>query len=242
LTAHEPLYCVETDLITELRPDLVVAQVHCDVCAVTPEDVARAGCSVAAAHAVSLSAGSVAGIYADIRRVAEALGRSETGEALVADMRRRIDTVAAIVSDRPVPSVVVLEWTDPPFAAGNWTPELVEAAGGRLLIGDPGRHSTTTPWERILQTDPDYLVVAPCGFDLDRTVGEARVLERLPGWFDLRAVRTGQVAFADGNKYFNRSGMTIVETVEILAEILHGDRFARGWYGRTWRSYSPALP
>lgn len=237
LKASEPLYYVEADLINRLKPDLLITQVHCDVCAITPDDVERAGCSVLTDHVVALSAGSVAGIYDGIRTVANALKRHQAGEELIADMQGRIDAVTAAVRGRPVPTLVLLEWTDPIFATGNWGPELVEAAGGRLLLGEKGRHSTAIPWERVLEADPDYLIVAPCGFDLDRTIQEVSVLQRLPDWFNLTAVKKGQVGFADGNKYFNRSGTTIVETVEILAEILHGDRSEPRWHGKVWWDY-----
>jgi iron complex transport system substrate-binding protein len=237
LKAGEPLYHVDTDLIRRLAPDLLITQSHCEVCAVTPGDVARAGCTVVADQIVALSAGSVAGIYDGIRTAADSLGRAPAGDALIADMQGRINAVTAAVRDRPAPTVVVLEWTDPIFAMGNWGPELVEAAGGRPLLGEKARHSAAIAWERVREANPDYLIVAPCGFDLDRTIREVPVLEALPDWVNLTAVKTGRIVLADGNKYFNRSGTGIVQTVEILAEILHGDRFKRCWRGVAWDSY-----
>jgi iron complex transport system substrate-binding protein len=239
LKSGEPLYHVDSNLIRELEPDVLITQVHCEVCAVTPRDVARAGCATPAAHVVALSAGTVAGIYDGIRNVARALGREAAADGVIGDMQRRMDAVTRSVSDRPAPSVALLEWTEPVFAAANWAPELIEAAGGRPVGNKKGEHSTPVPWQQIVDADPDYIVVAPCGFDLDRTMREAAVLECLPGWFDLAAVRNGRVAFADGNKYFNRSGMTIVETVEVLAEILHPDCGQPRWHGLAWREYSP---
>src|SRR5438094_928932 len=143
-----------------------------------------------------------------------ALGAAD-GDALIAGMQRRIDAVTAGVRGRRVPTVVIVEWTDPIFAAANWGPELVEAAGGLPLLGNKGQHSASISWPAVVDVDPDYLIVAPCGFDLDRTLREVAVLEALPGWFNLTSVKQGHVAFADGNKYFNRSGTTIVETTEI---------------------------
>jgi iron complex transport system substrate-binding protein len=122
---------------------------------------------------------------------------------------------------------------------GNWGPELVEAANGKLLSGQIGQHSSAVPWDDIRQADPDYLIVAPCGFDLARSRREAPLLKSLPGWSDLRAVKQGQVVLADGNKYFNRSGTTMVETVEILAEILHRDTSPIRWQGDAWESLTP---
>jgi len=237
LRAGEPLYHVDADLINTLEPDLLIAQVHCHVCAVTPDDVERSGCSVLANRMVSLSAGSLTEIYGGIRTVAAALGRDQAGDALVTDMQARIGAVTERLRGRPRPTVVTLEWTDPVFTSGNWGPELIEAAGGAPLLGEPGLHSMTVGWEQIVEANPDYLVVAPCGFSLDRTIQEIPVLERLPGWFQLTAVKDGRVALADGNKYFNRSGTTVVETVQILAEILHCEQCDPGWRGRAWCDY-----
>ena len=237
IQAKEPLYHVDADLINQLKPDLLITQTHCDVCAVTPDDVERAGCAVVN-QIVSLSAGSVAGIFESVRRIAQALERPLAGDDLIAHMQARIEAVNTKVRARPTPSIVLLEWTDPIFTTGNWGPQLVEAAGGQLLLGEKG-HSTAIPWERVVAAEPEYIVVAPCGFDLERTMRDVPVLEALPHWFDLRAVKNGHVALADGNTYFNRSGTTIVETVEILAEILHGNQVEARWRGEVWHPYVP---
>jgi iron complex transport system substrate-binding protein len=234
LRAGEPLYHIATHLIDSLKPDLLVTQEHCEVCAVTPSDVGRAGC-VVAGQVLALKAGGVEGIFEGVVAIGRALAREQAAEELVNSMRRRISAVHDAVKHRRAPSLVMLEWTDPVFAMGNWGPELVEAANGRLLLGEPGEHSTAIDWQRIRDADPEWLIVAPCGFDLVRTRREVPTLETLPGWFDLRAVRGGKVVLADGNKYFNRSGTTIVETVEIVAEILHG--YPAGHRGKAWESY-----
>jgi iron complex transport system substrate-binding protein len=236
LRAGEPLYHVDTERIDSLKPDLLITQEHCEVCAVTPADVRRAGCAVAR-QVVALQAGSVQGIYDGIRTIGRAMDRDRNAEDLVGAMKNRIGAVHNAVKHRRPPSLVALEWTDPIFAMGNWGPELVEAANGRLLLGENGEHSRAIDWHRVREADPEWLIIAPCGFDLKRTMRELPGLEALPGWFDLRAVRQGRVVLADGNTYFNRSGTTIVETVEILAEILHG--YPAGHQGKAWVSYSP---
>lgn len=232
LRTGEPLYHIDAALIQSLQPDLLVTQEHCEVCAVTPGDVGRAGCGSIAGQVLALGAGSVQGIHDGIAAIGRALGRDSAAAELVDAMRRRKAGVHEAVKSRRAPSLVVLEWIDPIFAMGNWGPELVEAAHGRLVLGERGEHSAAIEWTRVRDADPDWLVVAPCGFDLARTRREVGVLEALPGWFELRAVRNGKVALADGNAYFNRSGTTIVETVEILAEILHG--YPAGHRGRSW--------
>lgn len=235
LKSGEPLYHVDTALIDSLAPDLLISQEHCEVCAVTPADVQRAGC-VRAGQVVALRAGSVGGIYEGIRAIGGALGLDREAESLVDSIGRRIDSVHRAVKHRQRPRVVMLEWTDPIFAMGNWGPELVEAAGGQLSLGEPGVHSSAIDWQQVRDADPEWLIVAPCGFDLARTRREVPTLEALPGWSELRAVRQGKVVLADGNRYFNRSGTTIVDTVEILAEILHS--FPAGQRGKAWTSYA----
>lgn len=222
LKAGEPLYHIDTDLIRELRPDLLITQAHCQVCAVTPGDVERAGCDLLAAQIIALGAGSVQGIFDGVMNIAHALGIPPAGEKLVAQMSARIGAVSEAVRNRATPTVVMLEWIDPIFSMGNWGPELVEAANGRALLGEKGEHSRAIPWDAVREADPDYLIIAPCGFSLERALLELPLLEAQPGWEELKAVKAGRVAVADGNLFFNRSGTTIVETVEMIAEILHG--------------------
>jgi iron complex transport system substrate-binding protein len=242
LKTGEPLYHVDTELIRRLEPDLLITQEHCEVCAVTPNDIARTGCTALAPQVVALSAGTVRGIYDGILAIGEAIGRKAAALTLVSEMQRQIAAIHEEVRHKPAPTVIMLEWTDPIFSMGNWGPELVEAANGNLLLGEDGAHSRAIAWACIREADPDHLIVAPCGYNLDKSIREASTLEALPGWFELRAVREGKVAFADGNKFFNRSGTTIVETVEILAEILHGGPNGKGWEGRAWQRYQHVRP
>jgi iron complex transport system substrate-binding protein len=221
LHAGEPLYYIDSELIRELQPDLVITQSHCDVCAVTPADLERSGCTIAPRQ-ISLAASTLEGIFQSIQDVASALDLRKQGEAVVDRERRRIETIRQRTARLRRPTVVMLEWTDPIFAMGNWGPELVEIANGEPLLGHAGEFSLALPSERLRDADPEYLIVAPCGFNLQRAEREQMVLERLPWWRDLQAVRNGRVAFADGNLFFNRSGMTISQSAEILAEILHG--------------------
>jgi len=233
LASGEPLYHVDADRINRLAPDLLITQTHCHVCAVTPEDVGRDGC-VVAGEVLALQAGSVQGIFDDVLSIGCAVGRESASVHLVAAMKDRIADVARSASGVRAPSLVVLEWTDPPFAMGNWGPELAEAANARLAFGTQS-YSTPIAWQDVVDADPEYLIIAPCGFDLERTSLEAAYLETLPGWSELHAVRSGNVALCDGNSYFNRSGVTIVDTAEIIAEIVHG--IGGKHRGSAWRSY-----
>jgi iron complex transport system substrate-binding protein len=235
IRSGEPLYRVHEERIRELAPDLIITQTHCEVCAVTPADVERSGCDSPDALVLTLAAGSLQGIFDDIIRIARAIGREADGETVVCCEQRRLAAVRARTAHLRRPSVVMLEWTDPIFAMANWGPELVEIANGELLIGNKGEYSSAIPFDRVLAADPEYLIIAPCGFDLRRTLREREVLERYPGWHSLRAVSEGRVAFADGNLFFNRSGMTVAQTAEIIAEIIHGVTFETPTENMHWR-------
>lgn len=229
IASGEDLYRVYGDLIRELRPDLVIAQAHCEVCAVTPGDVERTG---ACLPTLVLSASSVEGIFESIGAVGAKLGLAGRARVVIARERERLQTVRARTAHLSPPTVVMLEWCDPLFAMGNWGPELVEIAHGDLLIGKKGDYSAAMPAEQLLAADPEFLIVAPCGFGLARALQEQTVLGKIPGWRQLRAVRTGKVAFADGNLFFNRSGMTLTQTAEIIAEILHNVTFGAAAHWR----------
>ena len=240
LHAGEPLYHIDMELIRTLQPDLVITQSHCDVCAVTPADLQRGNCALAARQ-LSLSAATIKEIFQGIAQVAEALGVPERAHSVIELERRRLEIVRQRTVRLRRPTVVLLEWTDPFFAMGNWGPELVEIANGEPLLGNAGEFSTAIPAERLRDANPEYIVVAPCGFNLERTGREQAVLERHPWWRDLQAVRNGNVSFADGNLFFNRSGMTISQSAEILAEILHGVSFGSPAEDLHWRRMTPLL-
>lgn len=235
LRSSEPLYHIHSELIRELHPDLLITQSHCEVCAVTPDDVERSGACLPATRQLALSASSLEEIFQSIRRIGEALGLEDRSKAVVRGERERLDKVREKVARFGRPTLVMLEWADPIFAMGNWGPELVEIANGELLLGKKGEYSAAIPSEELSHADPEYLIVAPCGFNLQRSLFEQSVLERYPWWQDLQAVRKGNVAFADGNLFFNRSGMTVCQTAEIIAEILHGVSFGGTTGGVSWR-------
>jgi iron complex transport system substrate-binding protein len=172
---------------------------------------------------LALKAGSLNGIFDDIRAVGEAIGKEAAG--VIDREQKRLNDVKARASIFRRPTVVMLEWTDPLFVMGNWGPELVEFANGDLLLSTKGQYSSTITAAQLSHANPEYLIVAPCGFSLPRALKEQPVLESLPGWRKLEAVKNGRVAIADGNLFFNRSGMTVSPTAEIIAEILHSQHF-----------------
>jgi iron complex transport system substrate-binding protein len=239
LRAGQPLYEVDEALLATLAPDVVLTQTHCEVCAVSPGDLA---CGIPATlerrRVVALDGGTLATVLDGFQRVADLLGASEAGRALVRGLRARADAVADKVRALARPTVACIEWIDPVFAMGNWGPELVALAGGRDVLGRAEVRSTTTPWESVVAADADMLVVAPCGFSLERTVRELPTLAARPGWRELRAVRAGRVFAADGNAYFNRSGPSLFATPEILAEMLHPEAFEPRHRETAWRTWA----
>jgi iron complex transport system substrate-binding protein len=247
LRSGEPLYIIHDDLIRALEPDIIITQSHCEVCAVTPADVKRNGKVGIQPMMATLSASTVEEILGSVQCVADVLSARDPALkprlqakacSTLSELRGRLNRVRQRIATRPRPTVVVLEWADPIFCIGNWGPELLEIAGGKPLLGNPGQLSRSIAAEQLREADPDVLIVAPCGFNLERAWGEQAVLERLPWWGDLKAVRGGRVAFADGNLYFNRAGTTIARTGEILAEILHGVETNALTEGVCWRWYT----
>jgi iron complex transport system substrate-binding protein len=184
---------------------------------------------------VSLEPTRLAAVWADIERVAAALGVPERGASLVQSLRRRMWAIASrATSLRPKPTVAILEWLDPPMSGGNWMPELVKLAGGENLFGVAGEHSPWLDWDALVRADPDVLVVMPCGFSLEKVRHEAQGLTARPGWANLKAVREGRVALADGNQFFNRPGPRLVDSLELLAEMLHRRHFTFGHAPPGW--------
>jgi iron complex transport system substrate-binding protein len=223
------IYQVDENLLRDLEPDIIVTQSQCEVCAVSLRDVERAVCTFLqkCPKLVSLSPNNLADVWKDIESVADALDAPERGQALLAALKKRIDAISHQASRLDqCPSVACIEWADPLMAAGNWVPELVDLAGGQNLFGEAGKHSPWMTMEQLRIADPEVVVLMPCGFDLVRTKDDLPVLAALPGWGELRAVREGRLYATDGNQYFNRPGPRLVESLEILAEILHPEAFA----------------
>ena len=231
------VYRVDALRLRALRPDVIVTQSQCEVCAVTLSEVEQAVSDwlEARPRIVSLEPTGLADLWTDIARVADALDVPERGAALVESLQERMAAIAERAGGLAGrPSVASIEWIDPLMAAGNWMPELVEKAGGVSLFGEAGKHSPGMRWEALVRADPEVIVVLPCGFDMARTRAEMPALTGRPDWRELRAVRAGRVFLTDGNQCFNRPGPRLVESLEILAEILHPEAFHLGHEGTGW--------
>jgi len=239
------VYRVDARALRELSPTHVVTQVQCEVCAVSLADVEKALGEWAGERPelVALNPASLEDVFRDIERVAAALGAPERGARLVAALRSRMDAIAEAARRIPVrPTVATLEWLSPLMTAGNWMPELVRMAGGVDLLGEAGAHSRWIDWDALCAADPDVLLVFPCGFPLERVTREVGLLAGWPDWRSLRAVREGRVYLAEANQYFNRPGPRLLETLEIVAEVLHPEAFAFGHEGKGWLRLDPDRP
>lgn len=231
------VYQVKTEVLQELRPTHILTQAQCEVCAVSLSDVEQAVAELVESRPqiISLQPNTVADIWADIEQVGEKLAVSAVEGIMTLEQRVNTcisQTQVLATDDRP--TVACIEWIEPLMAAGNWIPELVQGAGGTNLFGVVGEHSPWLKWEDLIAANPDVIVIMPCGFALDRTRQEALQLTQHLQWQELQAVKTGRVYVTDGNQYFNRPGPRLVDSLEILAEILHPDRIRYGFQGKGW--------
>ena len=232
------IYRIDIEQLQRLRPDVVVTQTQCEVCAVSERDVERAVAQLVGfqPRIVSLAPYRLADVWEDVLRIGVALDRAEQAKDLIAWYQARLDTLHTHAASKPEhPRVAVLEWLDPPMAGGNWTPELVELAGGINLFGEVGVHSPWLAWDDLLVADPDVIILTPCGFNLERTLQDVPLLQARPGWARLRAVQSGRVFAVDGNQYFNRSGPRLVDSAEILASLFFGEEMAPHLDHSSWR-------
>ncbi len=233
------VYEVDADALEKLKPDVILTQDQCQVCAVSLADVERAVCEIVHGkpRIVSLRPHTLADIYRDIALVAAAIGRPAAGEKLIASMQQRLAAVSVAVAGQPKQRLAFIEWVDPPMSGGHWMPELIASAGGVSIFGATGEPSPWITWKDVAAADPDVIVVAPCGYDIEVTRREVRPLARYEIWQQLRAVRGDHVYLADGNAYFNRPGPRLVDSAEILAEIMHPDVADFGHRGQGYVDY-----
>ncbi len=227
------IYEVFDDVLEKLQPTHILTQVQCEVCAVSLRDVERSIASrlASAPELIALNPASLAGIWEDFRRVGWAVGVD--AEPVIRELQSRMTPCCAPEK----PTVACIEWIEPLMAAGNWTPELIDLAGGIDVFGTPGVHSPWIAWEDLLARDPDVIIVAPCGFDLARTHAEMHWLADRPDFGSLKAVRTDRLFLADGNRYFNRPGPHVVETLELIRQMVDESKRYRCRAG-AWALYS----
>jgi iron complex transport system substrate-binding protein len=227
LDGHGSIYDLDEDRLRELKPDLILTQELCDVCAVSYKTVERAARMFEAdVRVVSLEPNTIGDIFENIRMVGELTGRESAAEKLVDALNARLDRVKELtagIDDRP--RTLMLEWLEPAFAPGHWVPEQVAFAGGAQGFGQAGRPSTTTTAEEIRAYAPEVIVLIPCGYYKEDILRQLPSANLPAGWEDLPGVRSGEVWATDATSYFSRPGPRVVDGVEILARILHPEVF-----------------
>src|SRR5436190_2657913 len=221
------IYTIDEALLHELRPDIILTQKLCDVCAVGYGTVARLAETLPGPPTVvNLEPTSLSDIFDDIRRVAEACGVPERARDVIAAFSERVEAVrrrADRISHRP--HCFLMEWVDPPFCSGHWGPELVDIAGGHDSLGRRNRPSAQVDWRQVIDACPEIIVLALCGYHINRARRDYELLKAFPDFESLRAVRSGEIYVVNASAYFARPGPRIVDSLEILAGILHPQEF-----------------
>lgn len=234
------LYELDEALLADLRPDLVLTQAQCDVCAVNEASVRRAAAGLPGGpHVESVNPTCLADVFAMFRRIADLLGARAEADSLVARFEATAETIAQLRRGRPPRRVVVLEWFAPPYSSGHWNPEIVALAGGVEAIGRAGERSRRLGWEEVAAARPDVMLLAPCGFTLERSEAELPALQARPEWRALEAVQRGRVVLADGSAYFARPGPRLEATLRIAAAAIEPDLCGDLAADLCWRSLAP---
>ena len=219
------LYRLDLEELSNLEPDLIVTQALCDVCTVAESEVQAAACSLPSTPAIlNLEPENLAEVFDALRQLGSVTGIADHAEDVIGVLTERVNAVVSRSQTvRKRPKVALLEWLDPPFSCGHWTPELVEIAGGIEGLGEAGQPSRTLDWVEVMAWKPEVIFIACCGFDLPRTLEEVSSLSSVSCWPELPAVQSGRVYVTDGSQFFSRPGPRLVDSLEILAHALHPD-------------------
>ncbi len=218
--AGQSIYELDIELLHDLRPELIVTQELCSVCAVSYDDVRAAAEEIdTRPRVISLDPRTLGEVLGDARTLAQATDCQDAAVALVRDASARIDKVRLAVRGARRPRVAALEWVDPPYAAGHWTPQLIEYAGGEDVLGFAGEHSEQRSWDEVRAVQPDVVIVMPCGLDAELAYREAEMHRD-----ELASVGAGQVVAVDAAAYFSRPGPRVIDGLELMARILHPER------------------
>lgn len=225
LGAQSALYSLDTEALDRLRPDLIVTQALCDVCAVAEEEVRDAACRLSSMPGVlNLEPETLDEVFTAIQEVGVATENQARARALCLSLGARVARVVDGSRRLPrTPRVALLEWLDPPFSTGHWNPELIRLAGGVDGLGREGEKSRTLQWSEVIAWQPEVVVISCCGFTAARTMQEVGLLNAVPGWNALPAARDGRVYVTDGASYFSRPGPRLVDSLELLAHVIHPD-------------------
>ena len=230
IRSGQSLYTVDENLLKRISPDLILTQDLCQVCAPSGNEVGRVLRLLPVPPRILwMTPKALSGIFENIRQLGEATEKVGSALKLVDRLRDRVDSISERTADLDRPRVFCMEWLQPPYNAGHWMAEVVELAGGSDKLARRGQDSVRLPWETIQEYAPEILVLSPCGFSVPEVIRQALLLPSYPGWDQLPAVKNGRVYAVDANSYFARPGPRIVDGVELLAHLIHPDRFS--WNG-----------
>ena len=234
------IYAINENVLKELKPDLIITQSQCDVCAVSLADVElvlkkKIGLDP---KIISLQPQKLSDIWEDINLIAKSLGVAKKGLSLTNQIKDEIENLKFSHNSKSSPTIACIEWINPLMFAGNWVPEMVEIAGGKNLFGSIGMHSDWSTYDMLFKNDPEKIILMPCGFNINKTIEEIGAMTNIPNWKNLKAVKTGNVFITDGNQYFNRPGPRILDSIKILIEIVSNQKTDFGYKVKGWEKFS----
>jgi len=234
------IYAINENVLKELKPDVIITQSQCDVCAVSLADVElvlqkKIGLDP---KIISLQPQKLSDIWEDINLIAKSFGVAKKGLSLTNQIKNNIENLESSQNSKIEPTVACVEWITPLMFAGNWVPEMVEIAGGKDLFGRTGMHSDWSTYDMLFKYDPEKIIFMPCGFNINKTLEEMKIITDMPNWKNLKAVKTENVFITDGNQYFNRPGPRILDSIKILIEIVSNQKIDFGYKDKGWEKFS----
>ena len=234
------VYRINENILKELKPDIIITQSQCDVCAVSEKDVENALEHILGINPliISLQPKDLGDIGEDIKFVANSIGVPNEGAELSEKFERQLENLKYFKRIKNKPTIACLEWIEPLMYAGNWVPQMVEIAGGVNLFGQSGKHSSWSEYDTLIKSNPDKIILMPCGYDLNKTRSEIKPLLELSDWGMLKAVKTNNIFITDGNQYFNRPGPRLIDSIKILIEIISEKNNLFGFEKKAWKRFS----
>lgn len=234
------VYRINENILKELKPDIIITQSQCDVCAVSEKDIENAVENILGINPliISLQPKDLGDIGEDIKFVANSIGVPNEGAELSEKFERQLEKLKYFKRIKNKPTIACLEWIEPLMYAGNWVPQMVEIAGGVNLFGQSGKHSSWSEYDTLIKSNPDKIILMPCGYDLNKTRSEIKPLLELSDWGMLKAVKTNNIFMTDGNQYFNRPGPRLIDSIKILIEIVSEKNNLFGFEKKAWKRFS----
>ncbi|MGE5326547.1 MAG: cobalamin-binding protein, partial [Deltaproteobacteria bacterium] len=238
---EESLYRIETDILQQIQPDLIITQDLCHVCAASPGDLGSALAALPnAPKVVNLNPRTLDDVWRDVLTVGKVADCVAKAEEIVAGLKRRVEAVErAVANAKSRPRVLCLEWLDPPFIGGHWVPEMIARAGGVDVLGKPAEPGFSAEWRGVLESQPDVIVIVPCGYHLEEAVRQFQDTHFPPSWMELPAVTNGRVFVADASSYFSRPGPRLAEGVELLGHMIHPELVPKPPLPEAFRQITP---